>query len=87
MMLELGDIEEHFWLTRSVARTVGINLTEAMAAGLLAPEEYSRMVTRCRAAGCSGRCADWLGRQAGGRASHTPPFCVHGDQLRALRPH
>ncbi len=86
-MGELEKIDTHFWLTRSVARTVGINLTEAMAAGRLAPEEYSQMVARCRLAGCSGRCAEWLGAQTEGHASDTPPYCVHAAQLRALRPH
>ncbi|WP_082181956.1 DUF6455 family protein [Aestuariivita boseongensis] len=80
-----GDIEEHFWLTRSVARTVGINLGDAMAAGQITPDDYSHMVVRCFRAGCTARCAEWLGQQPGGCASEPPPFCVHTNQLRALR--
>lgn len=82
----LGDIEQHFWLTRSMARTVGVSLGDAVASGLLPPDEYSRMVTRCRQSNCAKRCADWLGAQADGQASRPPQFCAHCDQLSALRP-
>lgn len=81
----LSEIERHFWLTRSVARTVGISLGEAMTTGRLSAKDYSRMVTNCREAGCASRCAEWLGGQRGGQASAPPPFCVHADQLKALR--
>ena len=84
-MQKLGDIDVHFWLTRSVARTVGVNLSEAMAARRLSPEDYSAMVTRCREADCATRCAEWLGEQENGRAPRPPAFCAHADQLRALR--
>jgi len=82
----LGDIERHFWLTRSMARTVGVNLSEAMSAGIMAPDEYSRMVTRCRQADCSERCAEWLGQHTSGSVSGPPPFCAHASQLKALLP-
>ncbi len=82
----LGDIERHFWLTRSMARTVGVNLSEAMSAGIMAPDEYSRMVTRCRQADCAERCAEWLGQHTSGSVSDPPPFCAHASQLKALLP-
>ena len=85
-MTDLGDIERHFWLTRSMARTVGVNLGEAIASGVISPDEYSRMVTRCRQSDCAKRCAQWLGENPAGLASGPPPFCAHAAQLKALRP-
>ena len=81
----LSDVEEHFWLTRSVARTIGLNLAEAMAAGQLTPDGYTEMVARCRLARCAEACAQWLGQQAGGEADAPPPYCAHLAQFSAQR--
>ncbi|WP_367648774.1 DUF6455 family protein [Ruegeria arenilitoris] len=80
----LGDVEKHFWLTRSVARCMDISLTEAMAEGRLSANEYSRIVTRCRAANCSGQCEVWLSQQQA-QAASAPEFCANADRLNALK--
>lgn len=82
-MKDLEEIEPHFWLTRSVARTVGVSLSQAMAAGALSADDYARMVSRCHDAQCSQRCMKWLGAQ-NGRAAAPPRFCALLDQLTAL---
>ena len=79
----LGDIETHFWLTRSVARCIGVSLTEAMADGSLSPDDYARMVTRCRAAECSQKCQIWLAAQQA-RAKAAPDFCANANLLNDL---
>lgn len=79
----LGDIEKHFWLTRSVARCMGLSLTEAMAEGRLSAEGYAELVTRCRASDCHGQCALWLsGQQSFDETA--PEFCANADALNAL---
>ena len=82
--LLLGDVEAHFWLTRSVARMIGVNLSDAMAEGYLTPGEYAGLVTACRSGPCGGRCAAWLAEQPG-RADAPPPFCVNAAALGALK--
>lgn len=83
--MDLGDIEQHFWLTRSVARVMGVNLSEALAEGRLTPEQYCEMVTRCRAGGCQDACQMWLACQT--ETAQNPPFgCPLGDVLTPLRP-
>ncbi len=79
----LGDIEKHFWLTRSVARCVGVSLTDAMAEDQLSPDGYAELVTRCRASDCSGRCQAWLALQHE-LAESAPEFCANADALNAL---
>ena len=80
----LGEVEKHFWLTRSVARCMNISLSEAMADGRLTPDRYAEMVTRCRAASCSGQCAIWLSEQQA-QAVAAPEFCANADQMNALK--
>ena len=82
--IKLGEIERHFWLTRSVARTLGVSLTRAMAEGRLTPAAYGEMISRCRAAGCDRLCEAWLARQTGA-AKVAPGFCAHADLLNGLR--
>lgn len=83
--MDLGDIERHFWLTRSVARAMGVNLSEAMAEQRLSPEEYTEMVTFCRAQGCHAACQRWLAAQTGARPEGPPEYCANADILARLR--
>ncbi|WP_170331886.1 DUF6455 family protein [Ruegeria arenilitoris] len=80
----LGEVEKHFWLTRSVARCMKISLTEAMADGRLTPDRYAEMVTRCRASNCSDQCSVWLAEQQS-EADAAPEFCANADQMNALK--
>lgn len=81
---KLGQIERHFWLTRSVARMIGVNLSDAMAEGRLSEDGYCNMVTRCRSGGCSSLCERWLACQPG-QAEAAPEHCANADILNRLR--
>ena len=84
MSQPLGDPAHHFFLTRGVARCMGVSLGEAMQAGHLAPDAYSTMVTRCRACPMVENCMSWLADQAA--LSDTPPDgCCNADQFLRLR--
>jgi len=82
--IPLGGIERHFWLTRSVSRVVGVNLTDAMSEKRLGPDGYSTMVTQCRAAGCHEACQRWLAAQTGAHPTGPPEYCANADMLRRL---
>jgi len=82
--VSLGEIERHFWLTRSMARLVGVNLSEAMSSGRLSPSEYTEMVTHCRVGGCHEICQQWLACQTGA-VDEIPSYCAHRDVLTRLR--
>ncbi|SHM09447.1 hypothetical protein SAMN05443432_104385 [Roseovarius litoreus] len=79
----LGDPTRHFWLTRSVARAMNLNLSEAMAHGYLSARAYSDMITRCRTCQHVESCELWLASSAGG-ARCAPAHCVHADILNDL---
>ncbi|MBR9650992.1 DUF6455 family protein [Thalassovita aquimarina] len=80
----LGDPVLHFWLTRSVARSIGLSLTEAMSEGKLTPQGYSEMVTRCRQCPLVSQCQQWLATQGGG-CDQVPATCVNAQTLNALK--
>lgn len=74
----LGDPTRHFWMTRSVARAMGVSLGEAIARGHLTSDDYETMVTRCRTCQQVSRCEAWLGVQAS-LAETPPPGCLNAD--------
>jgi len=78
------EVDRHFWLTRSVARVAGVNLTRALVTGSLSVADYGDMVAECRARGCRAACEGWLARQADWPAA-PPPFCAHARILGELR--
>ncbi|WP_101067775.1 DUF6455 family protein [Roseovarius salinarum] len=80
----LGDPAMHFWLTRSMARATGLNLSEAMKDGRLTPEGYTEMVDRCRCCMHAQNCAQWLAVN-GADADAAPPFCRLAETLETLR--
>ncbi|MFP7672476.1 DUF6455 family protein [Marivita sp. S0852] len=87
MAQNLGDAELHFWLTRSVARAMGVSLSEAMANDRLTPQDYAGLVTECRGCALVETCKGWLGDQAN-VAKSAPPGCINAKTLEILaRPH
>ena len=80
----LAGIDRHFWLTRSMARMIGVNLSNAMADGVLTADDYAEMVSKCRMCKSCERCLSWLGDQ-NGHAEAAPAFCVNAAQLNGLR--
>lgn len=87
MFVSLGNPERHFFLTRSVARVMGVSLSDAIRDGSLAPETYAGMVTRCRGCALVSACEEWLAAQST-LSSAPPPGCWHTETLTNLRrPH
>ena len=82
--ISLDEIEQHFWLTRSVARVMGVSLSEAMADGRLSLDQLTEMVSRCRAAGCHKACLQWLADQSA-TADAAPAHCASAQLLKQLR--
>lgn len=84
MTLTLGDPARHFFMTRSVARVMGLNLNEAMKTGSLAPDTYAGMVTRCRGCALVTACESWLAKQTS-LTPTPPPGCCNSTILTDLR--
>jgi len=82
-VMRLGEPDLAFWMTRSVARTMGINLSRAMRAGVLSAEDYADLVTRCRKCPQAEACIAWLAVNGAG-ADRAPEGCANGDALNAL---
>lgn len=80
-----GSFDRHFWLTRSVARTIGVNLSDAMQHKRLTADDYEQMVDRCRRCGHAHLCERWLAAHGAGRAEAAPPHCRIATELNRLR--
>lgn len=83
-LLRLGDPEQHFWLVRSVARVMDVNIGEAVMRGDLECEDYRAMVNRCRQCLLVKACQDWLARSCG-HADVPPEGCVIATDLNRLK--
>ena len=83
-VLQLGDPARHFWMTRSVARAMGLSLSEAMAEGHLSHKTYADLVTRCRTCQFVQECEAWLGQQCR-RAEAAPECCQHAALFEGLK--
>lgn len=87
-MNDLGDADLHFWLTRSVGRSIGLNFSAALANGSLSAQDYAHLVDTCRGCRHVLDCQRWLGASGGsGCAARAPEFCAIGAKLAALKPH
>ena len=87
MTVALGNPELHFWLTRSVARVMGVNLSDAIARDQLTPKGYADLVTECRGCPRVSSCQNWLAEQLDVTRT-APPGCRNSAALEGLaRPH
>jgi hypothetical protein len=84
LVLNMGDPAKHFWLTRSVARSMGINFSEAMIQGRISPQGYANLVTQCRKCTFVQQCENWLA-QTGADHSSAPPDCANASALNNLK--
>ncbi len=78
-----GNIDLHFWITRGMARRMGVNLTEMMHVGFLTQADFADLITRCR--GCTGAqgCVAYLSETSGPLAS-PPDWCCNRALLGEL---
>ncbi|MFU8883336.1 MAG: DUF6455 family protein [Rhodobacterales bacterium] len=84
VVLRLGDPDRHFWLVRSVARVMGLNLGAAVARGDLGRSDFRNMVNRCRTCPRVDRCESWLAA-SGGICATPPPGCAVAPDLTRLK--
>jgi len=81
---KLGEANAHFWLIQRMAKTSGLDLAQAMADGLLAQEEWARMVTRCRGCAWAAGCHEWL--DVTDQAAEVPPVpCLNRARMAEMK--
>jgi len=82
-----GNIDLHFWITRGVARRLGVNLSEAMHDGLISQADFAEMITRCRGCDKAEGCLVAISER-GGVSGAVPDWCRNAailSELKALR--
>ena len=71
-------------LTRGMARTLGVNLTEAVVEGWYSRADLSRLIDTCTACGQTPHCSAWLAVTP--RANALPDFCRNKSEIEVLAP-
>ncbi|MBY6113743.1 hypothetical protein KUW09_02585 [Mameliella alba] len=80
----LGDETEHYWLVQRMAKATGVDLVGAMDAKEMSHEDWSAIVTRCRACQWAEGCAQWLDQPAD-QTRALPDGCHNRKHLSALK--
>jgi hypothetical protein len=84
VLARLGDPDRHFWLARSVARVIGLDLGAAVTRGDLPCDDYRAIINRCRTCPVVEACQNWLGSSSG-HAEAPPPGCLIAGDLARLK--
>jgi hypothetical protein len=79
-----GNIDLHFWITRGMARRMGVNLTEAIHEGLLSQADFAGMITRCRSCPGAQGCLAFLSEHPE-RVDAAPDWCGNAAILSRAR--
>jgi hypothetical protein len=84
IIARLGDPDRHFWLVRSVARVMDLDLGGALARGELHRDDYRAFINVCRTCPLVEACQNWLATSTG--PSETPPAgCLISADLNRLK--
>ncbi|WP_372893738.1 DUF6455 family protein [Rhodosalinus sp.] len=73
-----------FWIARSVARTLGLDLTAALADGRLTRSGYAALVARCETCPVAGACQRWLAQPAVPDTARPVAGCANAADFAAL---
>lgn len=79
-----GRISTHFWLTQGMARSIGVNVNEALRKGRLDRGAYAELVARCCHCARTSDCMGWMARQGAG-AEALPLWCAVKPAIEALK--
>jgi len=79
-----ASLDMHFWLTRGMARRMGVNLTEALQQGLITREDYADIIARCRACSDTEACLEFLAEHRES-IQQPPEGCMDAQVLSELR--
>ncbi|TCP62369.1 hypothetical protein EV663_102214 [Rhodovulum bhavnagarense] len=83
-MEDHGKLSHHFWLTQGMARTIGVNVNDALRDGRMGRGEYAEMVAKCCHCDRSEQCMAWMGKQTAG-AERAPGWCAIKPGLERLK--
>lgn len=79
-----GNPDLHFWITRGIARRLGVNLSANLQEGVLTRADLAGMVDRCRQCDGVAGCLAYLSENPD-RAPAPPDWCRNAALLAELR--
>ena len=82
-MKPLGDIKDHYWLAKRMAKSSGVDLVQAFKDGEIVQQDWADMVQTCRSCTWVDGCGRWL--EASHRRAETPKSCLNCHSFNALK--
>jgi hypothetical protein len=74
----------HFWITRGMARRMGVNLARSVQDGALTQAGFAELIMACQGCGRGEMCLSLLSER--GSSADVPPLnCPNKAKLEALR--
>lgn len=83
-MEQNGRLSKHFWLAQGMARTIGLNVNEALRTGRMDRGDFSELVATCCHCDRSETCMAWMGKQAR-LCDSLPGWCALKLPFEALK--
>ncbi|MBN2906379.1 MAG: hypothetical protein JXJ18_06715 [Rhodobacteraceae bacterium] len=83
-MEDQGKLSKHFWLAQGMARTIGVNVNEALSVGRMGRGEFAELVARCCHCDRGESCMAWMACQSAG-AEDLPGYCALKPRIEALK--
>ncbi|MBP9184842.1 MAG: hypothetical protein KBF78_17035 [Fuscovulum sp.] len=81
-MIGFSEAPRAWWLTRGMARIIGVNLSQAVVDGWLSRDELAGIVARCEGCRLQTSCDRWLALS--GRERSMPDFCPNKPVIESL---
>ena len=83
IIMDISQSSVAFGLTRGMARSVGVNLIEAVTDGWYSRRELAQLVQHCAECGLTASCSAWL--SVARHAASLPGYCANKSEIEALR--
>jgi len=80
----LKRLDHHSELMENMAQTLGVDLSDALTQGRLAPSGLRDAMLACVCCTGADECPGWLAKHADG-ADHAPGYCRNGALFDRLR--
>ncbi len=81
---KVASLDGCYWLTNGMARSVGVNLPDAVAQGAIDRHRISEMVAQCRSCTKTEACLLYLA-QGEGHGDDVPSYCLNHEAIEALK--
>ena len=82
-MQVLGNVMDHFWRVKLMAKATHVDLVGALGQGAMSHEDWADIVNTCRGCTWAAKCDQWLSHNE--TAVCAPETCLNRARFDAVR--